>query len=157
MNSRAATLILAGFVEAEGGTAISADDASCPSNLRGIAGGKPFKVYVVGAQSGDGRSRWRIAVPADVLDDDRNITVIGAIKSSPMVCTYIFMPRAFLKILGTRDGSSVSVGLTVNPYKGGFVTDDWPWPIIQTTGDGFPSEPVPHLNTQVPQRPLMVQ
>ncbi|MFC4172924.1 hypothetical protein ACFOYU_12770 [Microvirga sp. GCM10011540] len=148
MISRAAAQILAGFVEAEGGTASLAEDPSCPSNLCGIAGNRPFKAFVVGSQTGEGSHRWKISVPLRVLDDDLGITVLGAIKSSPMVCTFIFMPRAFLRILGQREGSSVWVGLSVNPFKGGFVTDDRPWPIIQETAAGFPPEPVPYVSDQ---------
>jgi hypothetical protein len=147
MQARAASLILAGFIEAEGGTA-SLLDNSCPVSLRGVAGGRPFNIHVAGAMSGEGIYRWRISVPAEILADDLDITVIGAIKSTPMVCTYIFMPRAFLRILGTRHGADVSVGLAVNPFKGGFVTDNRPWPIIEGTSTGFPLEPKPHLHDE---------
>lgn len=155
MNSHAAALILAGLIEADGGSAQRVEDELSLVNLQGIAGNRPFKIHVVGAQSGEGQCRWRITVPIAVLDDDLDITVIGAIKSSPMVCTYIFMPRIFLRILGTQEGDCVWVGLAVNPYKGGFVTDNRPWPIIQDTAAGFPLEPVPHGSDQG-QRPLQV-
>lgn len=143
MFSHAASLILAGFVEADGGTVMPAKDNACPSILQGVAGEKPFRVYVTGARSGEGASRWTISVPCRVLDESLGITVIGAIKSHPMTCTFIFMPRLFLKILGTHEGDCVRVGLSVNPFKGGFVTDNRPWPIIQGTSSGFPEEPVP--------------
>jgi hypothetical protein len=148
MQARAASLILAGFIEAEGGTAILVTDNTCPVSLRGFAGGRPFNIHVAGATSGEGSYRWRISVPAGILADDLDITVIGAIKSTPMVCTYIFMPRAFLRILGTRHGTDVSVELAVNPFKGGFVTDNRPWPIIEGTSTGFPLEPMPHLHDE---------
>jgi len=148
MQARAASLILAGFIEAEGGTAALVSDNSCPVSLRGVAGGRPFNIHVSGAKPGEGIYRWRISVPAKILTDDLDITVIGAIKSTPMVCTYIFMPRGFLRILGTRHGADVSVGLAVNPFKGGFVTDNRPWPIIEGTSTGFPLEPTPHLHEE---------
>jgi hypothetical protein len=146
MQTHAASLILAGFIQAEGGTAILAADHSSLVSLRGVAGGRPFNIHVAGAKPGEGVNRWTISVPVEILDDDLNIPVIGAIKSTPMVCTYIFMPRAFLRILGTRNDADIRVGLTVNPFKGGFVTDNRPWPIIEGTSAGFPSEPAPHLH-----------
>ena len=148
MQAHAASLILAGFIEAEGGTATLVTDNSCRVSLRGVAGGRPFNIHVSGAKPGEGACRWRISVPAEILTEELDITVIGAIKSTPMVCTYIFMPRAFLRILGTRHGADVSVGLAVNPFKGGFVTDDCPWPIIEGTSAGFPLEPMPHLRDE---------
>jgi hypothetical protein len=157
MLAHAASLILSGFIEADGGTAFLAEDDLCPSNLRGVAGGKPFKLYVVGSQPGEGQYHWRISVPAQVLDDELDITIIGAIKATPMTCTYIFMPRAFLKILGKREGESVWVGLQVNPAKGGFVTQDRPWPIIQDTSRGFPAEPVPHVKSQEQRSSFVLQ
>ncbi len=148
MQARAASLILAGFIEAEGGTAILAADHSSLVSLRGVAGGRPFNIYVAGAKPGEGVYRWTISVPSEILVDDLEITVVGAIKTTPMVCTYIFMPRAFLRILGTRHSADVWVGLTVNPFKGGFVTDDRPWPIIEGTSAGFPLEPTPYLHEE---------
>jgi hypothetical protein len=157
MNSHAAATVLAGLIEADGGIAYVVEDVSCPSNLRGKAGNKPFRIYVAAAQEGLlGQYKWTITVPVQVLDDDLDITVLGAIKS-PMVCTYIFMPRAFLRILGTREGNSVWVGLSVNPLKGGFVTEGRPWPIIQNTSTGFPAEPVPYANDQGQKLVLTVQ
>ncbi len=146
MQARAASLVLAGFIEAEGGTATLAPDSSRLISLRGVAGGRPFNIHVAGAKPGDGAFRWMISVPGEILDDDSDITVIGAIKATPMVCTYIFMPRVFLQILGVRQGADVRVGLSVNPFKGGFVTDNRPWPIIQGTSEGFPFEPKPHFD-----------
>jgi hypothetical protein len=148
MQARAASLILAGFIEAEGGTATLVADNSSPVSLQGVAGGRPFNIHVAAATSGEGSYRWRISVPAEILADDLGITVVGAVKSRPMVCTYIFMPRAFLRILGSRHGTAVSVGLAVNPFKGGFVTDNRPWPIIDVTSSGFPLEPMPHLHDE---------
>ena len=145
MQARAASLILAGLIEAEGGMAALVADSSSPVSLRGVAGGRPFKIHVAGAKPGEGAHRWKISVPAEILADDAGITIIGAIKATPMVCTYIFMPRAFLRILGTEHGADVWVGLTVNPFKGGFVTDNRPWPIIDGTSAGFPLEPEPHI------------
>jgi hypothetical protein len=156
MNSHAAAMILAGLIEADGGTAYLAEDASCPSNVRGRAGNKPFRIYVSGAQESTGPYRYTVTVPIQVLDDDLDITVLGAIKS-PMTCTYIFMPRAFLKVLGDQEGANVWVGLGVNPFKGGFVTDDRPWPIIQDTSKGFPSEPIPYVNDQGQRLVLTLQ
>lgn len=146
MQARAASLILAGFIEAEGGTATLASEESSLISLRGVAGGRQFNIYVAGAKPGEGACRWMISVPREILADDCDITIIGAIKTTPMVCTYIFMPRVFLRILGTSQGADVRVGLSVNPYKGGFVTDNRPWPILQGTSAGFPSEPKPHLH-----------
>jgi hypothetical protein len=146
MQPRAASLILAGFIEAEGGTATLASYGSRLVTLRGVAGGRPFNIHVAGAKPGEGACRWTISVPGEVLGEDSPITVIGAIKTTPMVCTYIFMPRVFFRILGTRQGADVCVGLSVNPFKGGFVTDDRPWPILQGTSAGFPSEPTPQLH-----------
>jgi hypothetical protein len=148
MQARAASLILAGFVEGEGGTAILAADHSSLVSLRGVAGSRPFNIYVAGAKPGEGVYRWTISVPSEILDDDLEITVVGAIRTTPMVCTYIFMPRAFLRILGTRHSADVRVGLTVNPFKGGFVTDNRLWPIIEGTTAGFPLEPTPHLHDE---------
>jgi hypothetical protein len=148
MQARAASLILAGLIEAEGGTATLVTDNSCPVSLRGVAGGRPFNIHVASAKAGEGIYRWTISVPFETLADDLDITIIGAIKSTPMVCTYIFMPRAFLRVLGTKHGADVRVGLTVNPFKGGFVTDDRPWPIIERTSAGFPREPTPHLHDE---------
>ncbi|QRM27692.1 hypothetical protein [Microvirga sp. VF16] len=96
MQTRAASLILAGFIEAEGGTATLVTDNSSLVSLRGVAGGRPFNIHVAGAKPGEGVYRWKISIPAEILADDRGITIIGAIKTTPMVCTYIFMPRAFL-------------------------------------------------------------
>jgi len=144
MQAHAASLILAGLIEAEGGTATLVADKSCPVSLRGVAGGRPFAIHVAGARSGEGVFRWTISVPAEVLTDDLSITTIAAIKTTPMVCTYIFMPRAFLRILGIPHGADVRVGLTVNPFKGGFVTENRPWPIIDGTAAGFPLEPQPY-------------
>jgi hypothetical protein len=144
MQARAASLILAGFIEAERGTVALVTDNSRLVSLRGVAGGRPFNIHVASAKAGEGIYRWKISVPAEILVNDLDITVIGAIKSTPMVCTYIFMPRAFLRILGTRHGADVWVGLTVNPFKGGFVTENCPWPIIEGTSAGFPLEPTPH-------------
>lgn len=145
MQARAASLILAGFIEAEGGTATLASDQSRLVSLRGVAGGRPFNIHVAGAKSGEGACRWRVSVPCEILGDDSHITVIGAIKTTPMVCTYIFMPKVFLRILGTRQGADIRVGLSVNPFKGGFVTENRPWPILEGTSAGFPSEPKSHL------------
>jgi hypothetical protein len=53
----------------------------------------------------------------------RAITVIGAIQ----IADGLYLHRhatVFLRILRVRSGNSVSVGLSVNPYKGGFVADD---------------------------------
>jgi hypothetical protein len=144
MQTRAASLILAGLIEAEGGTATLVANKSCTVSLRGIAGGRPFRIHVAGASAGEGKYRWKISVPVEALADHLDITIIGAIKTTPMVCTYIFMPRVFLEILGKRQGNEIWVGLTVNPFKGGFVTDDRPWPIIEGTSAGFPLEPTPH-------------
>ena len=146
MQARAASLILAGFIDAEGGTAILTSDRSRLVSLRGAAGGRPFNIHVAVAKPGEGAYRWTISVPFEILDDGSHITVVGAVKTTPMVCTYIFMPRAFLRILGTRQGADVCVGLSVNPFKGGFVTDDHPWPILEGTSAGFPSEPTPYLH-----------
>jgi hypothetical protein len=146
MQAHAASLILAGFIEAEGGKATLAADHSSLVSLRGVAGGRPFNIYVASAKPGEGVYRWTVSVPIEILDEDLDITVIGAIKTTPMVCTYIFMPRAFLRILGTRNDADIRIGLTVNPFKGGFVTDNRPWPIIEGTSAGFPSEPAPHLH-----------
>jgi hypothetical protein len=157
MITHAASLILAGLIEAEGGVALLTDDDLCPSNLRGVIKNKPYKVFVAGAQPGDGAHRWRISVPTTVLDDEQEITIIGAIKASPMTCTFIFMPRIFLKLLGTQELDLVTVGLSVNPYKGGFVTDGRPWPIIQETANGFPPEPVPQVGRPERQLPLTLQ
>jgi hypothetical protein len=148
MQARAASLILAGFIEAEGGTAILVADNTSPVSLRGVAGGRPFNIYVAGAKPGEGVHRWKISVPAEILTDDLSITIIGAIKTTPMVCTYIFMPKAFLRIVGTRHGADVRVGLTVNPFKGGFVTENCPWPIIDGTSAGFPLEPIPRQHNE---------
>jgi hypothetical protein len=38
------------------------------------------------------------------------------------------------------------VGLTVNPFKGGFVTENRPWPILEGTSAGFPPEPTLNLH-----------
>jgi hypothetical protein len=146
MQARAASLILAGFVEAEGGTATLVSDNSRLASLRGVAGGRPFNIHVASAKAGEGVYRWTISVPSETLADDLDITIIGAIKTTPMVCTYIFMPRAFLRILGTRHGADVRVGLTVNPFKGGFVTENRPWPILEGTSAGFPPEPTLDLH-----------
>jgi hypothetical protein len=145
MQAHAASLILAGFVEAEGGRATLVRDNSRHVSLQGIAGGKSFNIHVAGARPAEGVYRWIVSVPTEILADDLDITIIGAIKTTPMVCTFIFMPRAFLRILGTRQGANVRVGLTVNPSKGGFVTDNRPWPILEGTWEGFPPEPTPHL------------
>lgn len=148
MQARAASLILAGFVEGEGGTATLAGDHSRLVSLRGVAGGRPFTIHVAGAKPGEGVYRWTISVPSEILADDLDITIIGAIKTTPMVCTYIFMPRVFLRMLGTRHGANVWIGLTVNPFKGGFVTDSHAWPIIEGTSARFPLEPTPTPTTR---------
>jgi hypothetical protein len=155
MQARAGSLILAGFIEAEGGKATLVRDSTGLVSLRGIAGGRPFNIHVAGAKPGEGVYRWTLSVPSEILADDLEITIIGAIKTTPMVCTYIFMPRAFLRILGTRKGADVRVGLTVNPFKGGFVTENRPWPLLEGTSAGFPPEPTPQLHDEADIYPAL--